>query len=164
MWEEESPSLVYSRNRYYLPLCSSNFWSGRVCRAAIWSFYEGEASWASVIFGQDVTERTRAADGPWSSHGSLGRSQKRGNAEIERFLWQVGRGSWVLAGEISQAPKGSLEQGKNSWGWISHRISWGDIHGCFCCCFVPRVGVWLCFHSSTRERNRGRETQSVCAF
>lgn len=26
------------------------------------------------------------------------------------------------------------------------------------------MGVWLCFHSSTRERNRGRETQSVCAI
>lgn len=77
------------------------------------------------------------------------------------IFWQVGCGSWVLAGEISQAPKGSLEQRKNSWGWISHNISQGHSHGCYC--FVPRVGVWLCFHSSTRERNRGRETPSVCA-
>lgn len=132
-----------------------------MCRAAIKSFYEGEASWASVIFGQGVTGRTMAADRPWSSQWEPWENSEERECWDWKILGQLGCGSWVLAGEISPAPEGSLEQGKKTPGVGLVTTFHGETATGVIVLF-PEWEFGIVFLHPHGERKRGRETQSVC--
>lgn len=79
------------------------------------------------------------------------------------IFWQVGCGSWVLAGEISQAPKGSLEQREKLLGLdYSQHFTGRQPWVLLFCSQSGSLTLFSFIH--TWEEQRERNTKCVCNF